>query len=234
MSTNGTAATAVARRRRRANGDASREKILDAAAEIAGERGYEGTSISLVSERSGLPASSIYWHFTNKDELIAAVIDRSFQTWVAHLGSAADLAGHASASSALHHAMQRTGAALTLAPDFLRLGLMLILERRPDEPTARTKFLEVRQIAHVNTVELHAALFPDLSPDDHRRLATFTLAAADGILVAHEVDAVDMRDVFDLLASAILGIVDDMRTSGQPTHTAADARHPSGPGLERS
>src|ERR1051325_8485819 len=68
-------------RRRRANGEASRERLLDAAAEVAGERGYQGTSISRVSERSGLPASSIYWHFKNKDELIAAVIDRSFSRW---------------------------------------------------------------------------------------------------------------------------------------------------------
>ena len=61
-------------RRRRANGEQSRTRILDAAAEIAGERGYEGTSISLVSSRCGLPASSIYWHFKDKDDLIAAVM----------------------------------------------------------------------------------------------------------------------------------------------------------------
>ena len=85
-----TAADTPAVRRKRANGEASRERILDAAAEIAGERGYEGTSINLVSERSGLPASSIYWHFTNKDELVAAVIDRSFHTWVEQPRAGAD------------------------------------------------------------------------------------------------------------------------------------------------
>ena len=52
--------------------------ILDAATEIAAERGYEGTSIALVSKKCGLPASSIYWHFKDKDDLIAAVIERSF------------------------------------------------------------------------------------------------------------------------------------------------------------
>ena len=57
-------------RRRRVNGEASQQKILEAATEIAAERGYEGTSIGLVSERSGLPASSIYWHFKDKDALI--------------------------------------------------------------------------------------------------------------------------------------------------------------------
>ena len=65
-------------RRKRADGELSRGRILDAATEIAAERGYEGTSIALVSAKCGLPASSIYWHFTNKDDLIAAVIERSF------------------------------------------------------------------------------------------------------------------------------------------------------------
>jgi AcrR family transcriptional regulator len=78
-------------RRKRANGEVSRERILDAAAEIAGERGYEGTSINLISERSGLPASSIYWHFEDKDELIAAVIDRSFNQWEAALTTPASV-----------------------------------------------------------------------------------------------------------------------------------------------
>ena len=51
------AGTAAAGKRGRAHGDASRERILEAAREIAGERGYDGTSIAGVSERSGLPAS---------------------------------------------------------------------------------------------------------------------------------------------------------------------------------
>ena len=55
---------------------------LDAATEIAAERGYEGTSIGAVSAKCGLPASSIYWHFKDKDDLIAAVIERSFANWL--------------------------------------------------------------------------------------------------------------------------------------------------------
>ena len=70
------------RRRSRADGELSRVRILDAATEIAAERGYEGTSIALVSAKCGLPASSIYWHFKDKDDLIAAVIERSFGAWL--------------------------------------------------------------------------------------------------------------------------------------------------------
>lgn len=45
-------------RRKRADGEQSRERILDAANEIASERGYEGTSIGLVSKKCGLAVPS--------------------------------------------------------------------------------------------------------------------------------------------------------------------------------
>src|SRR6185312_12889685 len=44
----------------------SRERILKATAAVAAERGYDGTTISEITRRSGLSASSVYWHFTDK------------------------------------------------------------------------------------------------------------------------------------------------------------------------
>ncbi|GAA3437048.1 TetR/AcrR family transcriptional regulator [Kutzneria kofuensis] len=122
-------------RKRRANGEESRRRILDAAAEVAGERGYDGTSIAQVSARCGLPVSSIYWHFKDKDELIAAVIERSFEQWL----TAFDAEGED-----VPELVVRIGEALVATPDFLRLGLMLALERRPHEASARRMFLQVR------------------------------------------------------------------------------------------
>src|SRR5580765_1925248 len=146
-------------RKRRANGEASRQRILDAAAEIAGERGYEGTSINLVSERSGLPASSIYWHFKDKDELIAAVIDRSFERWAAVLARPAAAADGATSEDMFRAGLQRTGQALAEFPDFLRLGLMLILERRPEEPTARARYIGARKVTAARVAALYAIYF---------------------------------------------------------------------------
>ncbi len=218
-------------KRTRANGAASRERILDAAAEIAGERGYEGTSISLVCERSGLPASSIYWHFRDKDELIAAVIDRSFTRWTAMLDTADPVAGGLAPERRFHVAMQHTGAAIARFPDFLRLGLMLILERRPEEPTARGRFLEVRGEAADRTRAVYRAMFHDLGGDDVEALVTLTLALADGLFVAHEVGEVDLGAAFDLLATAVLGAADQLRSSASSRHagTPPSDRHPPGP-----
>ena len=110
----------------------SRRRILEAAAAIAGERGFEGTTINLVSERSGLPASSIYWHFKDKDRLNC----RGHRPQLGCPDRAPRSTGRRSADAnptdLFHVALRRTGSALEEFPDFLRLGLMLILEHRPE------------------------------------------------------------------------------------------------------
>ena len=143
-------------RRRRVDGEASRTRILDAATEISSERGYEGTSIASVSAKCGLPASSIYWHFKDKDDLIAGVIERSFAQWL----SAWQLPAEGTGRERLASVAMQIAKALLDSPDFLRLGLMLALERRPVEPRARAMFLAVRGQA----VETIAPAIRDLTP----------------------------------------------------------------------
>lgn len=196
------------KRRRRVNGDLSQQRILSAATEIAAERGYEGTSIALVSERSGLPASSIYWHFTDKNALLAAVIDHSFQTWLSSAGGAAAQVPSGPVGAKLTVMMRGTASALQESSDFLRLGLMLTLEKRAEEPSARKRFLEIRHEAVERTASTYAALFPKLSDDDLHRLSTFTMAAADGLFIASEIDGTDEDTMaaFELLAVAVLAV----------------------------
>jgi AcrR family transcriptional regulator len=203
----------VARTQRkvRAHGEESRQRILDAATEIAGERGYDGTSVALVSERSGLPASSIYWHFESKDQLIAAVIERSYQRYDERMRAWVPPREGASREELFEAAIRRAAAALTEAPDFLRLGLMLALERRPEEATARRMFLRVREQSYVGIVADFEDFFAErVDAAGVRALATLTMAAADGLFVAHEVEParVDLDAAFQLLAKALLGAVE--------------------------
>lgn len=191
-------------RKRRANGEASRQRILDAAAEIAGERGYEGTSINLVSERSGLPASSIYWHFKDKDDLIAAVIERSFQRWSETLTESVTGPDGDTDEAAFHAGLRRTGRALATHPDFLRLGLLLILEQRPEELTARARFMETRTKTAAGTAGLYRRVFPTLDAPDIDRLVTLTMALADGFFIAADAGELDLDHAFDLMATAVL------------------------------
>ena len=184
------------RRRTRANGEQSRERILDAATEVATERGYEGTTISLVSKKSGLPPTSIYWHFADKDDLIAAVIERSFARWMA----AADLPGGAMNHERMTELGAQVAKAMLDAPDFLRLGLMLALERRPVEPRAREMFLEVRDRAFHRFEAIVREIAPRLDDEGVRLLTTYAIAGADGLFIAKETggDSVDLIKLFEL------------------------------------
>ena len=195
----------AASRRRSASGDASRQRILDAAAEIAGERGYEGSSINLVSQRSGLPASSIYWHFKDKDQLIASVIDRSFTAWVEALTTPPDFPRDVEPERAFVEGLRHAGEQLARFPDFLRLGLMLILEHRPEEPAARRRFHQARAETRDRVHSLYRVFFAGLDDEQLRRLARFTLAGSDGLFVAANEGELELAEEFELLAHAVLG-----------------------------
>jgi AcrR family transcriptional regulator len=200
-------------RRTRANGEQSRERILDAATEVATERGYDGTTISLVSKKSGLPPTSIYWHFAGKDDLIAAVIERSYQRWL----TALDLpAGEAARTLALELGNQLAKAFME-APDFLRLGLMLALERRPVEPRAREMYLEVRENAFTVFAQIVRDIAPKLDENDVRLLTIYAIAGADGLFIAKEVggDSVDLISLFDLHTRVIFEAAVQLLESGE-------------------
>lgn len=188
-------------RRRRLDGEASRTRILDAATEIASERGYEGTSIGLVSAKCGLPASSIYWHFKDKDDLIAAVIERSFAHWL----SAWEMPPEGTGRERLVSMVMQIAKALLDSPDFLRLGLMLALERRPVEPRARAMFLAVRAQAFETLTLAIRDLVPGLTDAQVHQLATYALAGGDGLFVAKEIggDSVDLLALFELHANTL-------------------------------
>ncbi|MEU1840311.1 TetR/AcrR family transcriptional regulator [Micromonospora chersina] len=204
-------------RKRRANGEESRRRILDAAAEVAGVRGYDGTSIALVSEKCGLPASSIYWHFKNKDDLLAAVIERSFDIWAEALALPGD-----DTDPARERVIALAGqVAKTLldSPDFLRLGLMLTLERRPEEPSARRMFLQVRDTARARLAAVLATLAPEADRDAIDLVTTYAIAGADGLFIAKEIggDSVDLRPLFDLHAHALHDALTRLTAGGQAT-----------------
>lgn len=199
-----------ATRKRRVNGEESRRKILDAAVEVAGERGYDGTSINAVSARCGLPASSIYWHFKDKDELIAAVIERSFNSWL----SAVTLPEKPDATpNGVVELAVTVAKGLLEVPDFLRLGLMLALERRPEEPSARATFLQVRETAHRHFAEILRNADPALDEASVDLLTTYAMAAADGLFIAKEVrgDSVDLIRLFELHARAVFAVAGELK-----------------------
>lgn len=56
--------------------ESTRERIIDAAIELFGERGFKGTPITAIEERAGLSpgAGGLYRHFASKQELLEAAL----------------------------------------------------------------------------------------------------------------------------------------------------------------
>src|SRR3954451_13311728 len=52
-----------------------RERVLQAALELFGERGYHATSIAEIGERAGIAKSVLYHYFASKAKLYEAVIE---------------------------------------------------------------------------------------------------------------------------------------------------------------
>ncbi len=212
-------------RRKRVNGEESRERILEAAAEVASDRGYEGTSISLVSERSGLPASSIYWHFEDKDHLIAAVIERSFERWLEGMGAWVPKTKGASRDELFIASIRADGKGTT---------------RRTGVPAARPDARSRATIGGADRAQpvpagARAGLQPARSPctrilfegelDDAavKSLATLAMAGTDGVFIARELnpERVDFDAQFELLGVSLLAAAKHLGSrSGRSRKTA--------------
>lgn len=66
-------------------GEKTRSDIVECAARLFYEHGYEGTSFSDIVEASGLFRGNIYHYFKSKDEILRAVIERHLDVYRALL-----------------------------------------------------------------------------------------------------------------------------------------------------
>lgn len=59
--------------------DTTKMKIINAAGELAAERGFDSVTTRMVADRSGENIGSIHYHFGGKDGLFAAVVQAAMQ-----------------------------------------------------------------------------------------------------------------------------------------------------------
>lgn len=124
-------------------GQRTRELILDAAIALAARHGYEGTKVSMIRQATGLSASSIYWHFPDKDQLLSAALERAFRVQAQGTPNWLD-------SGPLESRREDLFAKLLAFPpadegmDYWRFGLQLAVVRPQTESVTRTRFLQIR------------------------------------------------------------------------------------------
>src|SRR3989442_5907304 len=81
-----------------AKGRATRERIVQAAAELVAEKGAAGMSLDDVRARTGASRSQLYHYFQDRDDLVRAVID---VTTDSVLGNQGELLDHLDSSAGI-------------------------------------------------------------------------------------------------------------------------------------
>jgi AcrR family transcriptional regulator len=186
----------------------SRQRILDAALELMAERGFAGTSISMICERSGLPPSSTYWHFGSKEGLLAATVDYGASHWLRALPRWEQLTGDP--ETRLRRMLTETATSLSRRPAFLRVLFVLPLERGDMDPDSLEIIRSVRRRASGGFRHAFREMFAAVDDPEAEqicdRMARFALALVDGAFIAYEIerDRREFDDLFDRLATAFL------------------------------
>lgn len=188
---------------------ASKRAILEAVLSRAIEAGYEGTTMVDVARASGLPIGSVYWHFQNKEQLFAALLDHCFEIWKdanPPSRSMRDRLRQSIGASAAASAGSTDPAAA-----FWSIGLVFAL-RRFDDNVARQRYLAIRAEMFDLMAERLCLEFPALPPDAARQLARditrMGRALTDGFRVAAAAgDDTDFEHAADMAADALQHLI---------------------------
>jgi AcrR family transcriptional regulator len=199
----------------------SRQAILDAAARIMATKGFSGTSISMICKAAGCPASSLYWHFSSKENLFAEVVhskaDYFFSQFSGH-------DAHAGPAGTIDEIAEQVGRSLQDDPLFLRFLLLLGLERKDMPDEVRNVIFEIRNSARLWWRELLEQQFSSRGPTIAKLVAEeyaeFGRSLIDGAFFAWDFgDGPDLRKVFRQLMTLLSALnekiaIDDPAPAG--------------------
>ena len=195
-------------------GAETRQRILDTALDLIASNGYSATSIAKISTAAGVQPASIYWAFGSKEGLLAAVMERAAERWFATELKPAPTDGPAD----MEKALQRWTASISARPGFLRLLLVLSLERRDGDPEILMAAQRVRKQAR-HTLVRRLEQFIPLEDSARRRasarqLAYLVMMLLDGVFVSRQVEPGDLSEnqLVTIVSRAVRTSLYDMLT----------------------
>lgn len=202
--------------------DATRRRLLEAAAAVFARKGFNGASVLDVVEEAGCSTGALYAHFAGKDDLFLAVFDEELSSWAAGYGGTVDPAS--SVDEALTAATTRWRELLDDKPaQFLLLVEFWSAAMR--DPKLRASFVE----RHARIREIVGALISMFLQArgetglDPAACGSIVTALADGLalqrLIAPESVADDL--FFQALKLLFGGIADARGTTSEPSSARA-------------
>ncbi len=216
----------MAKAGRHREGEESREKVLAAARRLIAENGYSATSMSMISKASGVKPASIYWAFESKEGLLAAVLEHAASDFFSgnrQLG--------APSPASIRDVIQRSAQAITSQPDFLRLLLIMSIERQSGDP----KILEAaRAIRDMSRSVMEEQLEPFVSaPSEEHRLSILQDASRlaimlfDGTFISMQLESSESsrEHLAHLVATAVEGAITQLSAEQAKPKKQKGKRH---------
>ncbi|MCS7476778.1 TetR/AcrR family transcriptional regulator [Umezawaea endophytica] len=189
----------------------SREVILNAARALIDEKGYDGMAISDLCAGSGLPASSIYYHFGNKLGVLAALLDRTFGELHSLFPSPSSFDGLAPVER-LEAWFTAACRSLDERPDYLRLLVAMSVGLQMESEAVHATVRRIRDYAHASWVD---ALTPVFAPNGGeegeavvKQLAVLGRALTDGLSVTNSFDGISYTSQVAPFVALVRGLAE--------------------------
>lgn len=152
----------------------TRDAILDAAETEMQARGIAGASFERIAKRAHVTRGAIYWHFDDKNALLAAMVERTYlplrDLQRSLRSQAPDQGPQTTLRAMLLHGLERlaTDAHHRKVCDILTNCSAAINENHPVASLMRTSFEDSRNVVHelCRSAENSALLSPCLTPGD--------------------------------------------------------------------
>lgn len=152
------------------------ERLVEMAAELFLERGFEGTSIDALTERAGVSKQTVYARYRDKRALFVAVLRRRIGRWLAPLTAGVTAIPAQPDLAAVEKTLVELGRqilAISSTPDALALGRILSAEAVQFPELARLAYEE----GWLKAVETVAQLLAEFARQDVIMVADPLLAA---------------------------------------------------------
>lgn len=187
---------------RRVRGLETQEKILAAASDLFSTVGYSATSMNAIAQAADVRVASIYHAFATKEVLLAAVVEKTSDNFFETLPN------NRTHSGGLWGALADVADSFAVRPEFLRLMLLLAVERRQGDPEILRTAVSVRTRARAWLTDGLRPYITDVPEADQdevvRRMSRLIVMLLDGAFVARQLDATaeEVRELFELLVTS--------------------------------
>ncbi len=164
---------------------ASRERLLLAATELVATRGYAATSVEAITSKAGVVKSALYWHFRNKEELIATALERRATEWIE--GVERTVEGLADPAERLGRLLDLTRKTVVAQAPPVRLIYALLAERGEQDPVLRRSIARVFERLRSSIRQSMSELL-DLPAERFEGLALLMTSALHGVVFDYLAD----------------------------------------------